>query len=245
MITDILTVAMKEIKELPYLRKDKSRTNLFTLIILLTVFGILLPWHVGKEWVQSLLSMLPCVWLPFSLVGTTMVDSFAGERERHTLETLLASRLSDRAILFGKILAGILYGAVITFLCMLVSLVTVNLVDGQAGLLLYPMPVALGLVILVLLVSTLASALGVLVSLRAASVRQAMQTFTIANAVLLIPVLAISLVHPALLATITPFILKISFFSLVIGAGGVLTLLDVILILAALALFKRAKLILD
>jgi hypothetical protein len=71
MITDILTVAMKEIKELPYLRKDKSRTNLFTLIILLTVFGILLPWHVGKEWVQSLLSMLPCVWLPFSLVGTT------------------------------------------------------------------------------------------------------------------------------------------------------------------------------
>lgn len=174
-----------------------------------------------------------------------MVDSFAGERERHTLETLLASRLSDRAILFGKILAGILYGAVITFLCMLVSLVTVNLVDGQAGLLLYPMPVALGLVILVLLVSTLASALGVLVSLRAASVRQAMQTFTIANAVLLIPVLAISLVHPALLATITPFILKISFFSLVIGAGGVLTLLDVILILAALALFKRAKLILD
>ena len=245
MITDILTVAMKEIKELPYLRKDKSRTNLFTLIILLTVFGILLPWHVGKEWVQSLLSMLPCVWLPFSLVGTTMVDSFAGERERHTLETLLASRLSDRAILFGKILAGILYGAGITFLCMLVSLVTVNLVDGQAGLLLYPMPVALGLVILVLLVSTLASALGVLVSLRAASVRQAMQTFTIANAVLLIPVLVISLLHPALLATITPFILKISFFSLVIGAGGVLTLLDVILILVTLARFKRAKLILD
>ena len=245
MITDILTVAMKEIKELPYLRKDKSRTNLFTLIILLTVFGILLPWHVGKEWVQSLLSMLPCVWLPFSLVGTTMVDSFAGERERHTLETLLASRLSDRAILFGKILAGILYGAGITFLCMLVSLVTVNLVDGQGGLLLFPLPIALGLVILVLLVSTLASALGVLVSLRAASVRQAMQTFTIANAVLLIPVLVISLLHPALLATITPFILKTSFIGLAIGAGGGLTLLDVILILAALALFKRVKLILD
>ena len=175
----------------------------------------------ARNRVQSLLSMLPCVWLPFSLVGTTMVDSFAGERERHTLETLLASRLSDRAILFGKILAGILYGAGITFLCMLVSLVTVNLVDGQAGLLLFPMPIALGLVILVLLVSTLASVLGVLVSLRAASVRQALQTFTIANAVLLIPVLVISLLHPALLATITPFILKISFISLVIGAGAV------------------------
>ncbi|MGB8214055.1 MAG: ABC transporter permease [Anaerolineales bacterium] len=245
MITDILTVAMKEIKELPYLRKDKSRTNLFTLVILLAVFGVLLPWHAGREWVQSLLSMLPCVWLPFMLVGTTMVDSFAGERERHTLETLLASRLSDRAILFGKILAGILYGAGITFLCMLVSLVTVNLVDGQAGLLLFPVPNALGLVILVLLVSTLASALGALVSLRAASVRQAMQTFTVANAVLLIPVLAISLVHPALLATITPLLLKTSFIGLVVGAGVVLTLLDGTLIVAALASFKRAKLILD
>jgi len=85
----------------------------------------------------------------------------------------------------------------------------------------------------------------VLVSLRAASVRQAMQTFTIANAVLLIPVLVISLLHPALLATITPFILKTSFIGLAIGAGGGLTLLDVILILAALALFKRVKLILD
>jgi ABC-2 type transport system permease protein len=189
--------------------------------------------------------MLPCAWLPFMMVGTTMADSFAGERERHTLETLLASRLSDRAILFGKILAGILYGAAITFLCMLVSLVTVNLVDGQGGLLLYPIPIALGLVILVLLVSTLASVLGVLVSLRAASVRQALQTFTIANAVLLIPVLVISLLHPALLATITPFILKTSFISLAIGAGVGLTLLDVILILATLARFKRAKLILD
>jgi ABC-2 type transport system permease protein len=174
-----------------------------------------------------------------------MVDSFAGERERHTLETLLASRLSDRAILFGKILAGILYGAGITFLCMLVSLVTVNLIYGQGGLLLFPIPIALGLVILVLLVSTLASVLGALVSLRAASVRQALQTFTIANAVLLIPVLVISLVHPALLATITPFILKTSFISLAISAGGSLTLLDVILILVTLARFKRAKLILD
>ena len=245
MITDILTVAMKEIKELPYLRKDNSRTNLFTLFILLSMFGILLPWHAGKEWVSSLLSMLPCVWLPFTMVGTTMVDSFAGERERHTLETLLASRLSDRAILFGKILAGILYGAGITFLCILLSLVTVNLVDGKGGPLLFPIPTALGLVILVLLVSTLASVLAVLVSLRAASVRQALQTFTVANAVLLIPVLVISLLHPALLATITPFILKTSFISLAIGAGGGLTLLDVILILATLARFKRAKLILD
>ena len=51
MIADILTVAWKEIKESPYLRKDKSRTNLFSLLIFLAVFGILLPSQTGREWV--------------------------------------------------------------------------------------------------------------------------------------------------------------------------------------------------
>ena len=36
-------------------------------------------------------------------------DAIAGERERHTLETLLASRMPDRAILLGKVIAIVLY----------------------------------------------------------------------------------------------------------------------------------------
>ena len=55
-----------------------------------------------------------------------IADSFAGERERHTLETLLASRLSDRAILFGKIAACIAYGWLMAMLCVLVGTITEN-----------------------------------------------------------------------------------------------------------------------
>jgi len=245
MIADILTVALKEIKELPYLRKDKSRTNLFSLLIFLAVFGILLPWQTGSEWVTSPFSLLPWAWLPFMMVGTTMVDSFAGERERHTLETLLASRLSDRAILFGKILAGIIYGLVITFLCVLVGLVTVNLVHGGNGLLLYPAPLALGLLVVVLLISTLASGLGVLVSLRAASVRQAQQTFTIAYFVLFIPILVFPMLPSSVTNSLVHFLESTSFASLAIGIGLGVAVLDVVLILAAMARFKRSRLILD
>ncbi len=245
MITDIITVALKEIKELPYLRKDKSRTNLFSLLIFLAVFGILLPWQTGGEWVTSPLSLLPWVWLPFMMVGTTMVDSFAGERERHTLETLLASRLSDRAILFGKILAGIIYGIVITGLCVLVGLVTVNLVHGGNGLLLYPPMIALALLAVVLLVSTLASGLGVLVSLRAASVRQAQQTFTVTYFVLFIPILVFPMLPESLRQSIIEFLSRTNMASIAIGAGVLIVILDVILILAAMARFKRARLILD
>jgi ABC-type Na+ efflux pump permease subunit len=39
-----------------------------------------------------------------------ITDSIAGERERQTLETLLASRLPDRAILLGKVAAITLLG---------------------------------------------------------------------------------------------------------------------------------------
>ena len=41
------------------------------------------------------------------MVSSLVADSFAGERERHTLETLLASRLPDRAILAGKLLVPV------------------------------------------------------------------------------------------------------------------------------------------
>ena len=62
-----------------------------------------------------------------------VADSFAGERERHTLETLLASRLPDRAILFGKVLAAVGYGWVLVMLMLVLSLVTVNLTVATPG----------------------------------------------------------------------------------------------------------------
>jgi ABC-2 type transport system permease protein len=245
MIADIFTVAAKEIKELPYLRKDKSRTNLFSLLIFLGLFGILLPWQTGRAWVTSPLNMLSWAWLPFMMVGTTMVDSFAGERERHTLETLLASRLSDRVILFGKILAGIVYGVVITLGCVLIGLGTINLLYGQGSLLVYPAPIAVGIVAEVLLVSTLASGLGVLVSLRAASVRQAQQTFTVAYFAIFIPIIIFPLLPAAVTGRITEFFMRSSFVTIAVVLGIGVAVIDTLLILAALARFKRSRLVLD
>ena len=201
MIADILTVAWKEVRELPYFRKDKSRTNLFSLVIFLGVyFGILLPIQTGVDWVRSPVSMF--YWAPFrfyTMTGTNMVDAFAGERERHTLENLLASRLSDRAILLGKILAGFSDGMAITTLCIAVGLVTVNIAHGQGGLLFYPATIALGILAIMILLSTLGSGLGFWYRCGASSVRQAQQTFTIAYFVLFIPLL----IFPMLPATMT------------------------------------------
>jgi ABC-2 type transport system permease protein len=245
MIPDIFTVVWKEIKELPYVRRDKTRSNLFSLLIFWGLFGILLPLQTGKEWVSSPISLLYWAWLPFMMVGTTMVDTFAGERERHTLETLLASRLSDRAILIGKILTGIVYGLVMTLISVAIGLVTINVAFGGNGLLFYPPAIAFGILAVVLLVSTLASGLGVLVSLRAGSVRQAQQTFTIAYLVMFIPLIIFPMLPPTLTQSALRFLMQTDFTMLAIGAGVGIAILDVILILAAMARFQRAKLILD
>ena len=164
---------------------------------------------------------------------------------RHTLETLLASRLSDRAILFGKILAGVIYGLAMTFMCILLGLATVNVAFGRGNLLFFPAGIGLGILAVVLLISTLASGLGVLVSLRAGSVRQAQQTFTIAYFVLFIPLMLLPMLPATVMQPVLQFLMYTDFTTIAIGAGLIVVLLDVALILAAMARFKRARLILD
>ena len=101
MIDDILTVMWKERKGL--LRYQGSRrTTILNLVVLVPTLSIIMPLVAGREWGDSFQVLIAALVLPVLLVGLHIPDSFAGERERHTLETLLSSRLPDQAILFGK-----------------------------------------------------------------------------------------------------------------------------------------------
>ena len=170
-------MTQKEWKEL--LRQRGSlRGGFFGVLVFMGVLGILLPIQFGAEWVESASQMIIWGWLPFLLVSGVIANSFAGERERHTLETLLASRLSDRAILFGKVAAAISYGWGLSMACMLLGLITVNVVHGKGQLLMYDWEIGLGTIVFSFLIAALGSGLGILVSLRASTVRQAQQTFS-------------------------------------------------------------------
>jgi len=122
MIADILTVMWKERKGL--LRSQGSRTRaVLGFLIPMVMLGIYLPLQIGRALVEGPWSLLASVFIPMMLVGMMIPESFAGERERHTLETLLASRLTDRAILFGKVAVAVGYAWGITLMLLLVSLV--------------------------------------------------------------------------------------------------------------------------
>lgn len=244
MISDILVVTRKEFKEILAMGGGGTRGWLGQLVML-GIFGIFLPLQAGRAWVETPLLLLAWAWLPYLLAATTISDSFAGERERHTLETLLASRLSDRAILFGKALAVIVYACGLSWILVVLSLLTVNIANWGGGLIIYAPFTLVGILIFSLLGSGLAASAGVLISLRAATARQAAQTMSFFIFVLFIPVFILQFLPADIQLNLFRTIERADPWQIALAAALLLIMLNAGLITAALTQFKRSKLILD
>lgn len=246
MIRDVWAVMRKEWKEL-FLPGGSLWGGAWSeALIVVGALGVFIALQVGRAWVSSEVALF-WMWLPLLQMTGTIAESIAGERERRTLETLLASRLSDRAILFGKVGAAIGYGWGLTLLCLLVGLVTVNLTHGRGELLLYPPDTALGLLVLSLLGAGLVAGAGVLISLRAPTVRQAYQRLSIALLLAFLPIFSTQFLPAEWQVPLLPRggpPTDVPTRALVMLAI-VLAALDIGLFAAALRQFRRSRLILD
>ena len=247
-LQDINTVIWKEWKELLTLR-GSARSGVMGLVVSVGVFGILLPVQLGADLVRSPNLLLFWAWVPLFLVITVIADAFAGERERRTLETLLATRLSDRAILLGKIGAAVLYGWGLTLVSLVLGLITVNILSsvqgGEAdGLILFPAMTFLGVIGASFLTAWMAAGAGVLVSLRAATVRQAQQSLSIGVMVLLFgSIYGLRALPTAIQLRLLEFVAGLGTPGLFLLAGLILLIIDLILLFAALTRFRRDKLV--
>lgn len=243
MMTDIMTIIWKEFREL-LIQRSGLRGGWIGLLILVGVFGIVFPLQSGSEWLTSPTTILMWSWVPFILVNSIVADSFAGERERHTLETLLASRLSDKAILIGKICSAIAYGWGITLVGVITGIITIN-VSNWTGMPQFFSPLnGLAIFLLSFLISWLAAGLGVLVSLRAASVRQAQQTLSFAFLFLFIPLMILPLLPENLRLIVANAVQGLDFQLLGIIIAVFLLAANLFLLILALRRFNRASLIL-
>ncbi len=104
--SDWRLVAAKELADLigRLGRKPLTRT-----LVVVVVFGLLIPLRFrGAANLPAFFAAF-MAFLPARLVA---IDSFAGERERGTLESLLALPLTDRGLAIGKTTAAAMYGAV-------------------------------------------------------------------------------------------------------------------------------------
>jgi ABC-2 type transport system permease protein len=236
MFADLNTMIWKEIR-VQFRGRTKKSSFLRQLLAPVVLAGVF-PITWGADWVNEFPALIIAFITPALIVGIMIPDSFAGERERHTLDTLLASRLPDRAVLFGKMLPPVLtgWGAALGF--NLISLIVVNLAHGGDGILFYSPQIAGGILFLSFLSATLMAGGGVLTSLSAASAQEAAQKLMM---FILVPAMLIQIV-PLLFMDQTLKIIKIlDGKQILIFIGASLLIIDLLLTVMAMIKFQRAE----
>jgi ABC-2 type transport system permease protein len=240
MIREIGVVMRKELKEVGV--EGGGRRGRLTPLVGLLVAGVLVPFNLGVRYVRPETMLVIGMILPLLFVLPLVADSFAGERERHTLETLLATRLPDQAILFGKLAAIVAYAFILSVLGLAIGLVTVNVAHAEARpLLVSPATLAVTLVEIIL-VATLVTGIGVLISLRAPTVRQAQQRFSL---ILFVPMMIPAIVGALPAAMREPLRRMLASGQLTPARLllAVLIILNAIILLVSSRRFQRSKLI--
>lgn len=247
MIADILAVMWKEWRELFTTRGGLSqRQGGWTIVLALGVFGVFLPLQFSASWLTSIWTVFWVVFVTTFWTVAYVADTFAGERERHTLETLLASRLSDAAILLGKLLTIVAYVWGQVLACLLLGAVTVNVVHWTGQIQFYRASVGLGAAGLGLLGAGLMAGLGILLSLHAATARQAQQRLLVPMTVLmLLPSLATIILPADQQQRLFQSLMTADVTRSVLVILGVLLVADTGLIALALARFQRSRLVTD
>jgi ABC-2 type transport system permease protein len=243
-IRDIHAVAWKEWQE--YVQQERGRAvGPWRGLLFVALGGAFLGWQLDPDFGRSPLTVVLTAFLSIMFVTTVVPDSFAGERERHTLETLLASRLPDAAVLLGKVAAAVSYGWAIALAVLPVGILAANLIHGSDGMGWFDPAVLLASAVLSLLAGLLVAGIGVQISLYSPTARQAHQRLGwVILGMFMTPALIIPVIPAATLDRFVDRIDAVGAAPFVLGAMLGLLLLDLLLLAVALWRFRRAELIL-
>ncbi len=241
-LCDVWVVLGKEWTELR--SSDSGWVTLSTLGAFLAIVGVFVPWQLGLSWIEAPWPILIWAWIPLFIVTTVTSDSVAGERERRTLETLLATRLSDAAILWGKWLACVAWVWTAMLLCLPIGLITLN-VSAGGGPHLPTFGQALGTLAVAFAGCGLGAAAGVLVSLRSESVRHAQQVLAIGALVFaFVPIGLLKLLPPDWVASIFQVLAYGSPTKVAWIAAGIMMLISLPILGVAQTRFRRGRILL-
>ena len=237
-MSDLLTMIWKESKELFFQRGWKAW---ILPAFLIGILGVYLPLQGGLAWLElSPIAIFVILWIPFFVITSFIGDAIAGERERHTLETLLASRIRDRAIRRAKVTTTVGYGWGMALVSLALGLVLINLFHGNGSWTFYhPFDLFLEVLVLVLLGCVLGTSAGVLISLRSATVKQAQQILGVGTLVLIFAGVS------ALQALPADFLSSLSYSQAMFLFIAVIAVLDAILLGLSLVSFQRSQLIMS
>ena len=179
--------------------------------------------------------ILPLMFLLATLISSSTIaaDSFAGEKERKTIEPLLAAPISEAELFLGKVLVSFIPSIALLYISFGISCLLVNaLTAGIFGYLWFP---TLNATLMVCLVGPPYAFLGmclvIIGSTRASTVRDASNY----AGVLILPILAILLAQLAGLMVMEAIH--------IVALAGLLALIDAMVFKLAYTTFNREELI--
>lgn len=252
-MNDILTVARKELREI--VGGGSGRKSLIRELFFVFLFGVFFPLSQAEAWRTGAVPSVFVFMIPLFLAGPYIADTFAGERERKTLETLLATRLPDSSIYLGKILAVCTYAWAVTQLILLASLVALNVVGGEAartaessGWFVYPSYVWAGALAGSYASALFISGIGTFISLRSETVRAAHQAMMLPLFVVIFGgSFGLGALWRALptdtQTSMAMWASKISGLEAMLGIVAILLVVDLFLLRLGVRRFRRSKLI--
>lgn len=238
-------VLRKELRE-QYLTSGRPRNSLIVLAVLQCILAVTLASVGGQVRAQLgdhalVLLAVPIIlaaasFTSFMMPANVVIDMVAGERERHTLETLLASPAPDRAILGAKALsilvAAAAQAAFFALACLLASLVWL----GPA--------VALGILpwlvlapVLGMFAASFTTGLGLLISQRVRTIKAGQQILGYCLLPIYLVFFLARLVAGAFMH-LTPF----ATVAVAVGSFALLLALDATFWILAFVLFSRPRL---
>ena len=184
--------------------------------------------------------MMLYLFAPFFLIIPVMAssvlgsDSFAGERERKTIEALLATPITDGELFMGKILVSFIPAMLVTFAAFGVYSVVVDALTYSMfnGMLILPNVNFLIMILGVAPALALCSiGLTVMISAKVKGFREAQQI----SAVLLIPVLGLVFAQISGFLVLGPLVLA--------ALIGVLAVVDVVVFYVGVQIFRREEIL--
>ncbi len=232
MITDARTIAGKEFREIVAQRSGaKGQRAFWRTAVIPMLIGIVFGLQTAGG--SKGFAVFPIGFFAMMTSAGMVIDAIAGERERHTLETLLASPASDTAILVGKIAAVVGYAWAL-------ALLQLAAVDATSIAIGHTLSIALVLTVAALSAfeAVLAAGFGVQLSMRAPTVRSAARKLGVLSFVLVIPV--------SLLNVLVVSERGHDHYALLVVASFLgLAALDAAMLWLARARFRRGRLLLD
>ncbi len=179
----VMAVLRKEFLEVVADRQSFRGTALQSLIFF-AIAGLFFPWRSAQGEMWSSLSVMLTMYalLPTVVATSVAADAFAGELERGTLESLLATAVTDTAVFWGKALTAVSLSLTLSLACLL-SALFITLYVHRLPLSIVD-PIAIGLVLLGHIgAATCLTAIAIYVSAKVKVARAAQQALSIGTLV--------------------------------------------------------------